>query len=187
MKDFKGGSAAETYGFPWVLSLFGLGWRHRERVCPSGTRAPGPGSSSHSPIRARADWTAVTLWSSAPDFPFSRRAQPSLAGLARQTSGQSGLLGPAFRPGAAPLIGAAVAQQLEGNGQKSACRGHLGAVGAFGRLQALVIGLEIRIAGDRRRHRLDEGPAQPFVALLDDPAVTGLAARGIGRGHEPGI
>ncbi len=51
----------------------------------------------------------------------------------------------------------------------------------------LVLGAQLWIAGDGRCYRLDEGPAQPLVALLDDLAVEGLAAGGIGRGHKPGI
>src|SRR5205814_1277559 len=56
-------------------------------------------------------------------------------------------------------------------------------IGALGGLEALIISLELGIADDR----LDEGPAQPFVTLLGDPAVPGLAARGIGRGHQPSV
>ena len=50
-----------------------------------------------------------------------------------------------------------------------------------------VLGAQLRIAGDGGCHRLHERPAQPLVALLDDFAVIGLAAGGIGRRYKPGI
>jgi hypothetical protein len=50
------------------------------------------------------------------------------------------------------------------------------------------MGLELGIAGQRRRRRFDEGPAQPFTILLNDAAVPALprkrrsrAPAGIGR------
>ena len=51
----------------------------------------------------------------------------------------------------------------------------------------LVLGAQLWIAGDGRCYRLDEGPAQPLVALLDDLPMIGLAAARLGRKNKPGI
>ncbi len=51
---------------------------------------PAPRFSNQSPMRDLMPVASVTEWRSAPGFPFSSGAQPSPAGLARQSSGQPG-------------------------------------------------------------------------------------------------